>query len=236
MDTQYPTVLTFRIITCHIIIIHMISDPTVFTGGDSGPKESRANAWRVLTGTVLGEPLPSDGWRPSHTSPTTKRNPTQKVQCSSWETLVHHYTEPTRFSPLPPDIWSPLPGPLHPTPPTASDQLRVIFRVSPKKSLPWRPSLTSKFVLCRIYVKPLPVSTYDTAWRVPCWPAPDRGQREDSTRLYREHCDIPSDIPQNTSLEWMNKWKHTCTSQVHWETVSQSNLTETKTSELTELG
>ena len=32
----------------------MISDPTVFTGGDSGPQESRANAWRVLIGTVCG--------------------------------------------------------------------------------------------------------------------------------------------------------------------------------------
>ena len=139
-------------------------------------------------------------------------------------------------------------GPLclgHSTPPTASDQLRVIFRVSPKRPLPWRPSLTSKFVLCRIYVKPLPVSTYHTTRQVPCWPAPDRGQREDSTRLYREHCDIPSDtvnIPViflETLL--LNEWtsenvQGTCTSQVHWETVSQSNLTETKRSELTEWG
>lgn len=132
----------------------MIADPMVFTGGDSGPQESRANASSFNPHSLQGSYCHLvAGGRPT-AAPQQSVIPPRKCSVPGEKPWFI-----TTRNPHGSHLCSLTSGPLclgHSTPPTAFDQLRVIFRVSPKMSLPWRPSLTSTFVLCHTYVKPPP--------------------------------------------------------------------------------
>ena len=189
----------------------MISDPTVFTGGlilapgVSGKRLERFN-WHSLQGSYCylvagGRPTaaPQQSVIPPRKCSVpaekpwfiTTRNPHGSHLCSltSGPFCLGHSTHLL---------------PLTSCESSSGSPLRCHFL----GGLPWPPNLSSAVPTWN----PLPARTYHTAWRRPCWPVPDWGQREAAHICVLT--DMPSDtvnIPVilKTLLGWMNKWKRT---------------------------